>query len=482
MLRQTFTTQIPITLVKGKDKNGSPLMRMRGCASTPSLDSDGEYLDPKGYDYDYFLKHGFMNWNHQTNVDPLSIIGKPTSARVTKNNEFDIEFDLFPESEKAMQIFTLQKILEGQGMALGLSIEGKVLERDPKNNKIVTKAKITGCAITPNPKNQDTTASIIKSENFNKLSAYDDSSEDEREKALSAGGNGGVLALESLEGDTKKLNYSKKTLTKSQAFEKIFRDLSWITINGAQNLYNLTEKIQKSLVMENTNETIETTPVISEEAITKALEVLGINKVEVAEKVADTEPKEIDILKARIAEIEKGEDTEPIVATVEPVKETPVVVEEVAVEEVVVKAESPDILKGITDLFKGEISGMKSSFDQKFQAMGELTKGLMDQNDELLARIEKVEKEPIVRKSITTQAFVDRNFDGDRIEKGNSKQLSISNHKREICDTLTKSITGENDVITNPKLGGDIMLFEQAGTVTKGLVAAAKELGINLVK
>ena len=173
-MNSQFNTVLSIELIKAKSSGGKSVMKMKGIASTPSLDSDGEYLDPKGFEVEYFLKYGFMNWNHQTNSDPLSVVGKPLSAKVNRNGDFEIEFELFEKSAKAIQIYELQKILENQGMSLGLSIEGKVIERNPKDNRIVTKAQITACAITPNPKNQDTVTSIIKGQGFNKLSAYDE--------------------------------------------------------------------------------------------------------------------------------------------------------------------------------------------------------------------------------------------------------------------------------------------------------------------
>ena len=222
-MNNEFKSYIPIELIKGKDSQGNAVMSMQGIASTMSTDSDGEELDPKGFDSTYFLKHGFMNWNHQTNKDPSAIVGRPTRATAIKGN-YTIGFDLFADSEKAQQVYQLQKVLEKEGLALGLSIEGKVLERDPNDQKKITKASITGCAITPNPKNQDTVTQIIKAESYTALTNID-TDEQTEEKSLTAGSSSGrAIAKESLEGDMKLIDQPKK-LKKAEVIEKIARDL-----------------------------------------------------------------------------------------------------------------------------------------------------------------------------------------------------------------------------------------------------------------
>jgi len=252
-MKQQFQTHIPLELIKGKDQEGNPIMKMRGVASTPSEDADKEFLEPKGFDSEYFLKHGFMNWNHQANNDPSAIVGKPTGASVD-GEDYVIDFNLFPDSKKAQQIYELQKVLESQGLALGLSIEGKVLERDPLNNSRVTKAKITGCAITPNPKNQDTVTQIIKGHDYDALISDSDEEDEEdedgdkKEKALSAASaSGQAITKESLDGDLKDITQSKK-LTKGEVIEKISLDLPSLNEDQVKSIYNLTHKIQKESI------------------------------------------------------------------------------------------------------------------------------------------------------------------------------------------------------------------------------------------
>ena len=94
-------------------------------------DSDDEILDPSGFDLSYFMKNGFINWHHQTNNSPESIIGEPTVARITDKGLY-VEGTLYNNSRVAKEVYELAKGLESSNSnrRLGFSIEGKVLERD----------------------------------------------------------------------------------------------------------------------------------------------------------------------------------------------------------------------------------------------------------------------------------------------------------------------------------------------------------------
>jgi hypothetical protein len=62
-------------IVKASDEEGE--MIVEGVASTESEDADGEVLLPEGFNVDYFLKSGFINWHHQSKSTPGAIIGEP---------------------------------------------------------------------------------------------------------------------------------------------------------------------------------------------------------------------------------------------------------------------------------------------------------------------------------------------------------------------------------------------------------------------
>ena len=67
-------------LEKAKDKKGNEVYRVGGIISDSSTDSDGENLDPNGFDFSEF---NFINWNH--GKSPSDIIGEPETLKVIPN-------------------------------------------------------------------------------------------------------------------------------------------------------------------------------------------------------------------------------------------------------------------------------------------------------------------------------------------------------------------------------------------------------------
>lgn len=161
-----FNFFIPIDMEKAVDeKTGKKSMKFKGVASTADKDSDEEELIPEGFDLSYFKKYGLVNWHHQTKDNPSAIIGYPTDAKI-KDGKMLIEGELYEDSPLAQKVYALGEMLEKvpNGRRLGFSIEGKALDRDPLNKKRITKARITGVAITHQPKNANTLMSIMKGE------------------------------------------------------------------------------------------------------------------------------------------------------------------------------------------------------------------------------------------------------------------------------------------------------------------------------
>lgn len=166
-MEKNFKFFIPVTIEKAESgKNGEKSkMMVKGIASTLDKDSDGEILDPNGFDLGFFMKSGFLNWHHQSKGDPSSIVGEPTKAEV-RNNELYIEGELYNDSPLAQKVWDLGQLLEKSGSKrrLGFSVEGSIIETNPVNKKYITKARIIGCAITPTPKNSNTLMNIMKGE------------------------------------------------------------------------------------------------------------------------------------------------------------------------------------------------------------------------------------------------------------------------------------------------------------------------------
>lgn len=163
MKDNNFKFWVPLTIRKAKDKDGKEVMKVGGIASTYDEDSDGEFLDPKGFDLKPLMSTGVINWHHQTKTNPEAIIGEPTKAEIKKQGLY-LESELYADSELAKKVYKLAEVLQANSSTrrLGFSIEGKALEKDKSNPKIIKRASITGCAITYMPKNPSTFVDIIK--------------------------------------------------------------------------------------------------------------------------------------------------------------------------------------------------------------------------------------------------------------------------------------------------------------------------------
>ena len=135
----SFKLYVDLDLEKAKSavsEQQSPYANMvfSGVASDSSKDDEEEVLEPSGFIYDRFLKSGLFNLDHLPTRSPINKsrfwIGEPIEAYVKDNKFF---------------------------------VKGKLLERDKKNPKRVTKALITNIALTMTPVNTKTYLDIEKS-------------------------------------------------------------------------------------------------------------------------------------------------------------------------------------------------------------------------------------------------------------------------------------------------------------------------------
>jgi hypothetical protein len=144
---------------------------------------------------------------------------------------------------------------------------------------------------------------------------------------------------------------------------------------------------------------------------------------------------------------------------------------------------SSAILKGIEGMFEKQTTTM----DQKFRALGILEKAIkieqmeiqksldrqeaqQEQFDDKLEsfqeRLEKLERQPGIRKSFTSQNFVEREFDDkDDIEKGGVKVVDINN-RGQVLDIL-KSKAGFDSNSPDESFMNALLLFESAGQIHK---------------
>jgi len=333
-----------ITLEKAKDNSGREVMKIGGIASTKSKDSDDEEIDPMGYDVSYFLDQGFLNYNHQAKFNPKAVIGEPTVARITKDGLY-VEGFLYPDSELAKSVYDTTKMLEKSSTKrrMGFSIEGKALERDPFNQNKITKARLTGLALTLNPKNPNTLVDIIKG-NYHRdefIYDYEDVPDNVKnnlkkseeyiihierdgktvqidknlnikiteskdiDKSLSTL-TGADMIPESMEKDLKtseKLPGMKKKITKGEVFSEIFNYIYDVDLEKAEMMYEIVRQTAIKRILMETNKKVET-PEITKDDLQKSLDiVLG----EASKKEASSELEiELQEAKNHVAELEKS--------------------------------------------------------------------------------------------------------------------------------------------------------------------------------
>lgn len=158
--KDTFRFVLPADLEKAAD--GS--YRVKGLASTEKVDMQGETIMQKGIDLTPIdKKKGVLNWDHQKG--PENTIGLLDGYQRTSKGLY-IEGRLFKNHTKAKAVREIMESLgDGDRGRVGLSVEGKILERDPLNPLVIRKCQISAVAVTMNPVNTDTFADIVKSMN-----------------------------------------------------------------------------------------------------------------------------------------------------------------------------------------------------------------------------------------------------------------------------------------------------------------------------
>ena len=169
-----FNFWLPIDLVekaKGNlnkdDDSRYDNMIFEGLASDDSVDWEGEEMEPNGFILDYFLENGLINLDHLPSRAEKNKsaywIGEPLDGWV-KDNKFYVKGRLWKKSPEARAFWDkcIQMEESGSTRKPGMSIEGKVLERDKNNRRRVKKALITNLALTFEPVNSNSFFDIVK--------------------------------------------------------------------------------------------------------------------------------------------------------------------------------------------------------------------------------------------------------------------------------------------------------------------------------
>lgn len=491
----SFRIFVPAELVKAKSQGGKKKMILKGVASTAVVDSQGESLDPNGFDISYLLKHGYINWDHQSKKDPLSLIGRPTANTKIEKGQMLIEAELFEDNPRAVDAFQLQGILEKAGLGLGWSIEGKALERGAKKPgepgyNIVKKARITGVALTPNPINQDTVAQIAKSESLDlPLSAYSNSSEEEQSTAMKGMNTENARAVipESVEDELK----NTQAFSKGDVYKKLFEDYPTLDMDSADRIYKLTEDIEKSInsnIMEENPNDIQ----VSEDALNKAYEVLGLNKSEAATEDASIE-ETVDVTDG---DVEKGETEdlhqEVIDASIDILKSagynTDVLVkgeasEESEEEKEEDKPDEDDMEKSdnVVDIIKSEIGALRKERTEKDTAVGTLIKGFGEKLEILEKTVGHLAMESPGIRSIQTSSFLEKGEPGGQLGT-QEKTISLSQNKAQVMNILDEKSGLSKSEVTDPALADSLCQYESSSYADDNIVKALQEEGFTVTR
>lgn len=158
MDQDSFKFVMPAEIVKGTDGE----WKVSGLASSPSIDRQGEIIMPDGIDATPIANgKGFFNFDHDNS--PEATIGLLDGYKKSDRGMF-VHGRLFKNHSKAKAVYEIMTSLGKSDVGrVGMSVEGKVLERDPLNPKIIKKCVVKNVALTLNPVNTDTYADIMKS-------------------------------------------------------------------------------------------------------------------------------------------------------------------------------------------------------------------------------------------------------------------------------------------------------------------------------
>jgi hypothetical protein len=157
---KSFRVVIPAELSKGSDGDWI----VAGRASKLRKDLQDETLLPDGIDASPIDEgRGIINWDHQKG--PENILGVLDSYSKTAS-DFFVKGRLFKNHTKAKAAYEIMSSLkEADKGRMGLSVEGKILQRAGKDGKIIKKCQINAVALTMNPVNPDTYVDLVKSLN-----------------------------------------------------------------------------------------------------------------------------------------------------------------------------------------------------------------------------------------------------------------------------------------------------------------------------
>lgn len=163
-----FSVWAPIDIAKANGDSDEPLKGpIAGIVSTDAEDLQGDRIIQSGCDWDYFLRRGWLNYEHQQG--PEHILGYPTAVKsatlANGKQATKIEGYLLLDRPRAKEVYeaarSIQKATGDLERTIGFSVEGQVMERDAKDPKIITKARILNVSVTAHPVNPDARLEVL---------------------------------------------------------------------------------------------------------------------------------------------------------------------------------------------------------------------------------------------------------------------------------------------------------------------------------
>jgi hypothetical protein len=166
-----FDVEFPFSVFEKADEEPGKRKRIGGIASIETRDRQEETVLQRGLDFSDFAKNGWFNDNHSK--DTAGVVGYPDgsteffrkgqrlpSGEIAKASGHWVEGYLL-DTPRANAIWELGKALQKTQRRLGLSVEGKILQRTGPQLKTIAKALVRNVAITNCPVNTSARMEIL---------------------------------------------------------------------------------------------------------------------------------------------------------------------------------------------------------------------------------------------------------------------------------------------------------------------------------
>ena len=197
-VEESFNFWLPISKAASA-KEGKARM-VEGIASTPTLDLQNERVVQNGIDFNYFLKHGYFNWDHKPGAD--NKIGEPQECRITPKGLYvkGLIYKGKKIADAVWEHITALADNPNSNLKVGFSLQGKTVRR---NGNSILKCWIQDIAITTAPINYNTYLDIVKSLDGEEWCNSEDLSGSEATNKSFSAGYSPVLSNESLDSNAK---------------------------------------------------------------------------------------------------------------------------------------------------------------------------------------------------------------------------------------------------------------------------------------